>query len=503
MSGLQRMWLPLPRATHTGTPRLGTDGDRHRIPQTGDAQGTATKQSRRVIAYVVALVGAAVTVGVLLDSYDSRPEPLWVVALLAVAAATAERWRVSLSSTTGLTIYLLPTVFAAVVVGPLGAGLVAAASMLGDPELIGQRSRGASSALKWATYTSAGFMTGAAAGLAADAGGIVESSPGNLIVATFAAMAIAETLDLAFCILTGWVRGKTVVAVARVLAPVALTSFLLYSPIVAGMAIVYTEVSTWTLPLVLVPALALQRLYGLYQRERRLAEGLTEANETLARVNLSFAEALVATLDARDRYTAGHSAAVAIYSRDIAARMGLSKEDQERVYLCGLVHDIGKIGLPAGLLEKPGALTLEERKMMQEHSAIGARILQNVDGYSDVARVVRHHHERVDGEGYPDALRMDEIPLLSRIISVADAYNAMTSDRPYRDAMPSRVARMRLAQAVDSQFDTAAAAAFEAILAGADEAYRMAKRADFRFFAHSTERAPADDDLPSVVSPAA
>ena len=159
--------------------------------------------------------------------------------------------------------------------------------------------------------------------------------------------------------------------------------------IVAGMAIIYSEVSVWTLPLVLVPALALQRLYGLYQRERRLAEGLTEANETLARANLSFAEALVATLDARDRYTAGHSAAVAIYSRDIAARMGLPIDVPQQAYLCGLVHDIGKIGLPPGLLEKPGALTLEERKLMQEHSAIGERILRNVDDYSDIARIVR------------------------------------------------------------------------------------------------------------------
>jgi putative nucleotidyltransferase with HDIG domain len=384
--------------------------------------------------------------------------------------------------------------------------MVAAASMLGDPDLLRARARGASSLLKWATYTSSSFMTGVVAGLSAGIGELVESPLGSIIVATFVAMAVAETLDLGFCVLTGVVRGKSVAEVFRVLAPVALTSFLLYSPIVAGMAIIYTQVSVWTLPLVLVPALAMQRLYGLYQRERRLAEGLTEANETLARANLSFAEALVATLDARDRYTAGHSAAVAIYSRDIAVRMGLSQEAQDRAYLCGLVHDIGKIGLPPGVLEKPGALTLEERKVMQEHSAIGERILRNVDGYADIAQIVRHHHERVDGEGYPDGLLGDDIPLLSKIIAVADAYNAMTSDRPYRDAMPSRVARMRLAQAVDSQFDTAAAAAFEAVLAGASEDYRMATRSDFRFFAQSaveTHVAAADAHSPPLAAPAA
>jgi hypothetical protein len=431
----------------------------------------------------------------------------WVVGALAFAAAIAERWRVSLTSTTGLSIYLLPTVLAAVIAGPLGAGLVAAASMLGDSDVLRALRVRDSGLLKWATYTSTSFITGAAAGLAVLVVQDLVSAPiGSLLVATFVAMAVAELLDLNFSMLTGYVRGRRASDVLRSLAPVALTSVLVYAPIVVVIAAAYTEVSPWTLPLFLVPALALQRLYGLYQRERRLAESLTEANETLARANLSFAEALVATLDARDRYTAGHSAAVAIYSRDIAARMGLSRDVQDRVYLCGLVHDIGKIGLPAGLLEKPGALTLEERKIMQEHSAIGERILRNVDGYADIALVVRHHHERIDGEGYPDGLREEDIPLLSRIIAVADAYNAMTSDRPYRDAMPSRVARMRLAQAVDSQFDVAVAAAFEAVLAVADEDYRMARRADFEFFSHedvSKTVEVSSSELPSWAAGAA
>jgi len=116
---------------------------------------------------------------------------------------------------------------------------------------------------------------------------------------------------------------------------------------------------------------------------------------------------------------------------------------------------------------------------MQRHSEIGERILANVDTYAEIASVVRHHHERVDGQGYPDGLPETEIPLLSRIIAVADAYNAMTSDRPYRDAMPSRVARLRLAQAVETQFDTSVVAAFEAILAGASEDYRLARGQQF------------------------
>jgi HD-GYP domain-containing protein (c-di-GMP phosphodiesterase class II) len=116
---------------------------------------------------------------------------------------------------------------------------------------------------------------------------------------------------------------------------------------------------------------------------------------------------------------------------------------------------------------------------MERHSQIGEEILRNVDDYGEIAGVVRSHHERVDGTGYPDRLVGDAIPVLARIIAVADAYNAMTSDRPYRDAMPSRVARLRLAQAVESQFDTSVVAAFEAILATASEGYRLGREEAF------------------------
>ena len=124
---------------------------------------------------------------------------------------------------------------------------------------------------------------------------------------------------------------------------------------------------------------------------------------------------------------------------------------------------------------------------MERHSEIGEIILREIqtEKYREFPKIIRHHHERIDGEGYPDGLRADEIPLVSRIIAVADAYNAMTSKRPYRDAMPSRVARHRLAQAVDSQFDTAVVVAFEAILAGADEDYRLARSPEFQRFAGS------------------
>jgi putative nucleotidyltransferase with HDIG domain len=414
---------------------------------------------------------AAGTVAWLLTSNETVGPGL-VVLGLAVAAAFAERGSVRLSSTVEESISALPMLFAAVLFGPLAALIVASASMLGDftrPYL------------RWSIYTSSRAITAAVVGwLAIATGGAIENRSLALAVSTIVAAVVAQGLDGFFASITIYLRRRgSIVDTARLLLPVATAAIPLYAPLVALLAIGYDRFSAWATMLFFVPALAAQRLYTLYQEQRRLTESLTGANEQLERANLSFAAALVATLDARDQYTAGHSTAVAVYSRDIARRMGLSETDQQKAHVAGLVHDIGKIGLPPGLLEKEGPLTLDERRVMQSHSEIGERILANVETYREIAEIVRHHHERVDGNGYPDGLTDTQTPLISRIISVADAYNAMTSDRPYREAMPSRVARLRLAQAVGTQFDTSVVAAFEAILATSGEEYRLGRSADF------------------------
>jgi putative nucleotidyltransferase with HDIG domain len=433
-------------------------------------------QVYRVELYATAL-GLTSSCVALLTLYVHRDlGELWVVAGLAALAAIAERGSVrlstSLSTSVEQSLSLLPTLFAAVAFGPLAGLAVGAVSNLGDLRR---------PYLKWVVYTSTRALGGVAAGTAAImAGSPAAGDMGSVVLATAAGGLAITFCDVGFSLLTYKVKQNgRALELLRDALPVVAPVLPLWMPVVALLAYSYEHVSPWTLLLFSVPALAAHRSFVLYQEQRRLTAELQLANDRLEAANLSFATALVATLDARDEYTAGHSAAVAIYSRDIAARMGLSGDEQRKVHLCGLVHDIGKIGLPAGLLEKPGALTLEERRIMQRHSEIGERILANVDDYRDIAKIVRHHHERVDGNGYPTGLNEEAIPLLSRIIAVADAYNAMTSDRPYREAMSSRVARLRLAQAVGSQFDTSVVAAFEAILATADEDYRMGARPDF------------------------
>jgi len=430
-------------------------------------------------AYVAVVLLSAVGVGaaLIVAGFDLG-NPAAVIGLAAVAAY-GERGHITLRGNLTVSISLLPAVFAAVLFGPLAAMVVFGASAIGlEFPLFGR-----------IAYFGSRALTGAiAAGASAIVATFMAGGAGELVVAATVAALTAQAVDVAFASLAFRLRGHgRWFDAARDLLPVLVASVPLYSPAVAILAIAYRDLSPWTLPLFFAPALAAQRWFLLYQAQRSLARDLQSLNAQLTAANLSFAKGLIATLDARDRYTAGHSAAVAIYARDISKRMGLEEDQQELVHLCGLVHDIGKIGLSAGLLEKPGALTLEERREMQRHSEIGERILANVATYAEIAGIVRHHHERVDGQGYPDGLAGESIPMLSRIIAVADAYNAMTSDRPYRDAMPSRVARLRLAQAVETQFDTSAVAAFEAILAGATEDYRLAKGLEFELSTMSSE----------------
>jgi putative nucleotidyltransferase with HDIG domain len=438
----------------------------------GKIRGDFVDLSRPVVAYlaIVGLVAASlalllVTAGVGLGSSVA------VLSLAVIAAISEWRGRIVLRGNLTVSISLFPSVFAAVLFGPLAAMVVFSASALGLSMPMPGRM----------TYVFNRALIGAfAGGAAAAVGSLFVVGAGELVAAATAAALVAEVADAAFTSMTYALRrlGSWTDA-AKDLVPVIAASVPFYSPVVAVLALAYRDVSPWTLPLFFAPALAAQRWFLMYQEQRRLTNDLQAVNAQLKAANLSFANGLIASLDARDQYTAGHSAAVAIYARDIARRMALDEQQQELAHLCGLVHDIGKIGLPAGLLEKPGALTLDERREMQRHSEIGERIVANVDTYAEIASIVRHHHERVDGQGYPDGLPEEKIPLLSRIIAVADAYNAMTSDRPYRDAMPSRVARLRLAQAVETQFDTTVVAAFEAILAGATEDYRLARGRDF------------------------
>jgi len=205
---------------------------------------------------------------------------------------------------------------------------------------------------------------------------------------------------------------------------------------------------------------------NLEGKVRERTKQLAEKHQELRTAYVQTIRALAEAVDAKDAYTRGHSERVGVYASKIAREMGFQKDLIERVYIAGLLHDVGKIGVRDSVITKPDRLTPEEYDEIKQHPAIGAKILEPVDFLADVTPCVRHHHEWFDGSdrGYPDRLRGDAIPLPSRIILVADTVEAMTSDRPYRKALSLDVVYSELTKYSGSQFDPVCVDAFLRLL---------------------------------------
>jgi len=178
-----------------------------------------------------------------------------------------------------------------------------------------------------------------------------------------------------------------------------------------------------------------------------------KAQEDVKRLSVEVMEALAHTIDAKDEYTRGHSIRVAKYSRMIAEKMGMSKDECDDIYYMGLLHDIGKIGVPNEIINKPSSLTDEEYGMVKKHPATGFDILSEIKTRPELSKGARWHHERYDGTGYPDHKKGEDIPVEARIIAVADSYDAMTSNRSYRGYLPQDKVKEELKKNIGTQFD--------------------------------------------------
>lgn len=182
--------------------------------------------------------------------------------------------------------------------------------------------------------------------------------------------------------------------------------------------------------------------------------------------------AITRAVEAKDLYTKGHSERVAKYSEMIARKMGYSDDDAKTLYIMALMHDVGKIGIPDAIINKPGALTNEEFKIIKSHPVIGADILKEVDAFEKISEIALNHHERVDGKGYPNGLTGNEISDEVAIVSVADAYDAMTSQRSYRDIMEQAEVRAEIKKGIGTQFKKQQAEAMLEII-DADKSYEL------------------------------
>ena len=205
--------------------------------------------------------------------------------------------------------------------------------------------------------------------------------------------------------------------------------------------------------------------------DKKTAE-LRESNRKITNLTTQVMMALASAIDAKDKYTNGHSTRVAEYSRELARRMGKSTQEINEIYYIGLLHDIGKIGIPDKIINKPGRLTEKEYDMVKAHPVIGAEILENISELPGISIGAHWHHERYDGKGYPDGLAGEAIPEIARIIGVADAYDTMTSKRSYRDILPQAMARSEIEKGIGTQFDPVVAG-FMLEMIDEDTEYRM------------------------------
>jgi len=200
--------------------------------------------------------------------------------------------------------------------------------------------------------------------------------------------------------------------------------------------------------------------YGLGQAVNTLAEHYQMAQETISMLNRQLKEnnldvimALIEALNAKDPYTRGHCERVPVYASLIARRLGLTEEELDAIHLASYLHDIGKIGIPDDILNKPSDLTREEYEQVKAHALISSQIVSQIPNLSHIASMVLHHHEHHNGAGYPDGLSGDEIPLGSRILAIADAFDAMTSSRPYCLPIKPQEALQEIKRCAGRQFD--------------------------------------------------
>ncbi len=280
------------------------------------------------------------------------------------------------------------------------------------------------------------------ASLFAHAGGAASPSPLSFLgTAVILVILDALTLPLVIAPFTGEPPRLALVAAVRETAP---AEGVQYAVAIVG-AVAATRYP-WTLGLLVVPCVL---VYAAFKVMKEMHDGTRQLLENMADA-----------VDLRDAYTGGHSRRVTEYSAAILRQLGLNGPEVDLIVTAARVHDIGKIGVPDAILNKPGRLTLEERAAMEQHAAMGAALLKRHGDFARGVAIVRHHHESWDGSGYPDRLKETEIPFGARVIAVADSYDAMTSDRPYRKGMPVGKAAAILREGRGQQWDAAVVDAF-------------------------------------------
>ena len=275
------------------------------------------------------------------------------------------------------------------------------------------------------------------------------------------------------------VEGHSIVDTARKALVPLLISDMIAAILAVGISEVELHYGLVALAVFGALLLGFQQLLNELLKSQERAEDLKKRTEQLASLQVGLLSSMLRTLDLRDRMTARHSAAVARYTRELAVVAGLTEEEQELAHTAALLHDIGKFVFPDHILKGDNSLTDEDYELVKMHPFHGAQVLSQIEGYGPVANIVLAHHERMDGKGYPNGMPGHQIPLVARMISVADTYDVMTARDSYRKPVTSQTAIAELRRVSGTQLDGRIVEMFIAILEKKDVAYRHGEDVDF------------------------
>ena len=457
--------------------------------------GPVVTGAARLQGFQIALLGSAIGVGLATTTAEDWSRG-WLFGALVVFALISQPIPLT-SKKIEVNGAFISIVLTSVLIGPLPGALAGIVTMLAY-ELRHRRSLALTLA-NVSTYAVfplvSGFVFQLADGPALIADKDVAVIP--LVVGAFLAANIVNFLLIAIDIAV--VDGVSVQTSAREVYadvfPVEFAVAVLTGAVSFAFAL-YGDVALLLLALV---ALVFQYLLRVAFRAVERGSELEDRNQQLASLQVGLISTMVKTLSLRDHMTARHSAAVARYAREMAAELGLGEQEQDLIHTAALFHDIGKFIFPDSILLANTRLSDEDFAIVRRHPEVGAEIIGEIDGYGPVAEVVRHHHERIDGKGYPDAIAGDDIPLGSRIIAVADVYDVITARDTYRKPVSTTEAIAELRRVAGTQLDADLVELFVGIIESRGVSFRHSTSADFEAELH-LERRVRDYAAPRIAA---
>jgi putative nucleotidyltransferase with HDIG domain len=430
---------------------------------------------RTTLIGVQLCVLTAALIATALTSQTSDWEPAGLVALLAVLALVSDALTIETKGQR-LSGSFIALVLAMVFLGPAPA--VAIALLTIGVDAVRARPPLVCVVNNFVTYALFPLAGGLLARLAVELGANPDAFTYGFVV--FGIYVATNVLNFALTALGGRVLlGHSLGAQVRGILIALLPMETAAATLVLAFSLAYVFAGLPALAVAVVALIAFQFLTRALLLSDERAEQLEARTTELASLQVGVLAALVQTLSLRDKMTARHSAAVARYSRAIARAIGCSAEEQELVHTAGLLHDIGKFIFPDRILFADRKLSDEDWQIVKRHPAQGARVVGKVAGYGPVAEIIRCHHERIDGKGYPRGLSGDEVPLMSRMISIADTYDVMTARDSYRDPVSQAEAIAELRRVSGTQLDGELVEVFIALLEGSSVGFQHTTDADF------------------------